>query len=278
MVHVGAGVSVQALAAADYARALIRASTAGTPPPAPDAADATLVVAEVFGPTLQGEGPSTGRRAAFIRLGGCNLHCTWCDTPYTWDAARHDLRAELQRVPVPAILHDVAVMDVPLAVVTGGEPLLHQTQPGWGLLLEGLGQLGVAVEVETNGTQTPNRPTQAHVTRFNVSPKLGHADGGRDPLERRVVPEALAAFAKLARVHDGAAFKFVAQGPGDLDEIGALVTRHHIPREAVWVMPEGTTVDAILAGQRLLADPVIGRGWNLTTRLHTLLWGSERAR
>ena len=43
----------------------------------------TLVVAEVFGPTVQGEGPSAGRRASFIRLGGCNLHCDWCDTKFT---------------------------------------------------------------------------------------------------------------------------------------------------------------------------------------------------
>jgi 7-carboxy-7-deazaguanine synthase len=62
-----------------------------------------LVVSEVFGPTIQGEGPHAGQRAAFVRLGGCNLTCTWCDTAYTWDARRYDLRAELHRVPITRV-------------------------------------------------------------------------------------------------------------------------------------------------------------------------------
>ena len=50
----------------------------------------TLPVAEVFAPTFQGEGPYLGRSADFIRLGGCNLTCYGCDTPYTWDASRYE--------------------------------------------------------------------------------------------------------------------------------------------------------------------------------------------
>ena len=57
-----------------------------------------LVVAEIFGPTWQGEGPSAGQVAAFVRLGLCNLTCAWCDTAYTWDRSRFDLRAELRRM------------------------------------------------------------------------------------------------------------------------------------------------------------------------------------
>jgi hypothetical protein len=71
-------------------RAPSTAMTARTRP-----AGATLPVSEVFGPTFQGEGALRGAGASFIRLGGCNLTCRDCDTPYTWDAARYDLRAEL---------------------------------------------------------------------------------------------------------------------------------------------------------------------------------------
>ena len=60
-------------------------------------ADGGLVVAEVFGPTFQGEGPSTGQRAGFVRLGRCNLDCSWCDTPYTWDWERFDPAAATRR-------------------------------------------------------------------------------------------------------------------------------------------------------------------------------------
>lgn len=62
--------------------------------------DHSLVVSEVFGPTHQGEGPHAGQLCAFVRLMGCNLSCSWCDTPYTWDASRYDLKAEGHRMTV----------------------------------------------------------------------------------------------------------------------------------------------------------------------------------
>src|SRR5687768_9454687 len=86
-----------------------------------------LVVSEVFGPTWQGEGPSLGRRAGFVRLGRCNLACSWCDTPYTWDWDRFDPAVELTRMSVDAIADRIASMEVPLVVITGGEPLLQQS-------------------------------------------------------------------------------------------------------------------------------------------------------
>ena len=85
-----------------------------------------LVVSEVFGPTFQGEGPSTGHRAAFVRLGRCNLTCTWCDTPYTWDWERFDPSVELSRRTVAALLAEIEAMAPEIVVVTGGEPLLQQ--------------------------------------------------------------------------------------------------------------------------------------------------------
>lgn len=135
----------------------------------------TLVVREVFGPTVQGEGPSTGRRCAFIRLGGCNLTCTWCDTPETWDARRFDLRATLTRTTVEDIVTRALDGLPDLIVITGGEPLLHQQQDGWRSLLGTLRAAGVETEVETNGTQEPDALTAQWITRFNVSPKLAHA-------------------------------------------------------------------------------------------------------
>src|SRR5262245_52198924 len=67
----------------------------------------SLVVSEVFGPTWQGEGPSIGRRCGFVRLGRCNLACTWCDTPYTWDWERYDPAKELHRRLVTEVVADL---------------------------------------------------------------------------------------------------------------------------------------------------------------------------
>jgi organic radical activating enzyme len=71
-------------------------------------------------------------------------------------------------------------------------------------------------------------------------------------------------------------FKFVAVSVEDLDEIATLVDTHDL--SPVWIMPEGTDPDALIALAKELAAPVIARGWNFTPRLHVLLWGDERGR
>lgn len=231
----------------------------------------TLTVSEVFGPTVQGEGPTCGRPASFIRLGGCNLTCTWCDTSYTWDARRHDLRRELRRRPVAALLDEVLAHGTPIAVITGGEPLLHQPQPAWGRLLTGLSAAGRQVEVETNGTIAPSRLTAELVTRFNVSPKLAHAGG---PAGRRIRPGALRALHATGK----AVFKFVCREPADLREAGEAARQAGIPPDLVWIMPEGTAPAVLAARMQALAGPAIEAGYSLTTRLHVLVWGDERGR
>jgi 7-cyano-7-deazaguanosine (preQ0) biosynthesis protein QueE len=227
----------------------------------------TLVVSEVFGPTVQGEGPSLGCRAAFLRLGRCNLDCRWCDTPFTWDWERFDPAVELHERSVDDVVAQVDAMGVDRVVVTGGEPLLQQRrlQP----FLVAAHHRGWAVEVETNGTLAPTGTTTRLVERFNVSPKLANSGVVEG---KRIVPEALHALQATGK----AAFKFVATGPGDLDEIQAIVDAHGLA--PVWVMPEGTTPDAVIETARRMADAVVARGWSLTTRLHVLLWGDERGR
>jgi len=236
------------------------------------AAADSLVVSEVFGPTIQGEGPSTGRRTSFIRLGGCNFSCWWCDSAYTWDATRYDLRDELNRRSVMDLLGEVAGHKTPMVVISGGEPLLHQHQPAWGRLLAGLTDgLGMEIEVETNGSQAPSTLTAARVSRFNVSPKLSHAG---DLASLRFNPAAISALLTTGR----AVFKFVCASRDDLDETAAMAEGLGIPPGLVWIMPEGTDPATLTERLRELADPAIAAGYNLTTRLHVLAWGNKRGR
>jgi 7-carboxy-7-deazaguanine synthase len=231
-----------------------------------------LLLSEVFGPTLQGEGPSQGRRAAFVRLGLCNLDCTWCDTPYTWDwsgknGPRQD-RGALYHSEAADLAEQLRLLRVPLVVITGGEPMLQQT--ALGPLVRLLAESRVDVEIETNGTlPATDFDVSAHA-RFNVSPKL--SGSGVEP-QRALNPEVLSDY---ERRH--AAFKFVVSELAELDEVQQLVDDLDIDPARVWIMPEGRHGPIVLAGMRLLAEPVIERGWNLTTRLHVLLWGDERGR
>jgi organic radical activating enzyme len=220
---------------------------------------------------VQGEGRSLGRRASFIRLGGCNLSCSWCDTPETWDGGRFDLRQTLTRTPVEEIVARALVGAPGLVVITGGEPLLHQQQQAWDDLLVRLAAARVEIEVETNGTIPPTVHTASKVTSFNVSPKLAHAG---DPKTKRVNAEALAVLRWTYR----AIFKFVCATADDVDEVAAFTRDHDIPKHLVWIMPEGTTHDQLQDRLAVLAEPTIAAGFNLTTRLHVHAWGDEKGR
>ncbi|GAA3251102.1 7-carboxy-7-deazaguanine synthase QueE [Dactylosporangium siamense] len=228
-----------------------------------------LLVAEMFGPTFQGEGPSAGQQAAFVRLSRCNLSCPPCDTPETWDTSRFDLREYTTHRTVAEVAAWLLAQPAQLVVITGGEPLLQQDRlvP----LVEAITAAGRRVEVETNGTIVPAPELVAAGTTFNVSPKLSRFAGAKDQ-QRRFNPDALAALLASGR----AVFKFVAGDLSDLDEVAQVQAAHGL--DPVWVMPEGTSSREVLDRAQALADAVLDRGWHLSSRVHILLWGDVRGR
>lgn len=225
-----------------------------------------LRVAEMFA-SFQGEGPSAGQRAAFIRLSGCGVGCSWCDEPQTWDWSRFSRDQESSRATVDEACAWAVATGAGLVVITGGEPLAQQRAVTG--LAGALAAAGLRVEVETSGTVVPAPELCAAVSMFSVSPKLANSGV---PVERRIRPDALAAFAACGN----AVFKFVACGTGDLDEAGELAARFGLA--PVWIMPEGTTASRVLEGMRELADGVLERGWNLSGRSHVLIWDGARGR
>jgi organic radical activating enzyme len=91
--------------------------------------------------TLQGEGRFTGHASYFIRLGGCDVGCVWCDVKDSWDASKHPL------VPITEIVASVVASGTKIAVVTGGEPMMHNLDA----LTEMLKAKGIRTHVETSG-------------------------------------------------------------------------------------------------------------------------------
>lgn len=237
-----------------------------------------LPVNEIFGPTIQGEGPHTGHRCYFVRLGGCNLHCSWCDTPYTWDPTRYDLAAENPEMDweeIIAKLRDLGAIPGDVVVLSGGEPLIHHHR------LHGLLHPDFRWHVESNGTIPPPRWWADVIAHTTLSPKI-HDQG--DPEKRRLKPKALRKWADLTLRGVPVVWKFVVDWrqadylDRDLAVIDHLVADYGLPHQAVWLMPLGTTRDDVLAGQKRAGAVALDRGYNLTTRLHTLLWGDERGR
>ena len=219
--------------------------------------------------SIQGEGVSAGRPSVFLRLATCNLTCSWCDTKYTWDWQRYDRREQIVSLEASDVRRRLDAMSCRHLVITGGEPMLQQTELG--PLAGSLNAGGWSIEVETNGTIAPNAEMAAAVSQWNVSPKTSNSGNVAD---RRETAGALRAFVELPE----AWFKFVVAEPEDVDEVAALVDRHRLPEGRVLLMPEGTTPEAVRERGEWIAEQCVRRGYRFTTRLHIVLWGDERGR
>ena len=92
--------------------------------------------------TIQGEGFHQGKAAYFIRLGGCDVGCVWCDVKDSWEADKHP------RKKVEDIVQEAAAFRGRMAVITGGEPLMHDCS----YLTESLRRQGFALNIETSGS------------------------------------------------------------------------------------------------------------------------------
>lgn len=212
---------------------------------------------------IQGEGISQGAPRVFIRLSGCNLHCVWCDTPYTWnwtesqfaheDGKKFDISEERVKVGLADIANKVSAFQPVGIVITGGEPLLQQRQlPAMiDAIKEQTGP--IYVEIETNGSIAPDAQIVERVNQFNVSPKLHHS--GNEP-SLALNPDRLSFW----RGCPGANFKFVVSSPKDLDEIDTLIRSHRIPASRVSLMPLGRDGVSLRARSEWLTEECLKRG------------------
>jgi 7-carboxy-7-deazaguanine synthase len=107
--------------------------------------------------TIQGEGFYQGHAAYFIRLGGCDVGCVWCDVKESWDADAHP------KYTIDEMVKWVVDAQAPLAVITGGEPLLHNLDA----LTTALKNKGIKTNIETSGSS----PLSGKWDWICVSPK-----------------------------------------------------------------------------------------------------------
>lgn len=107
--------------------------------------------------TLQGEGVHQGKAAYFIRLGGCDVGCVWCDVKESWEADKHPLFS------INELVDAVKKTPAQMVVITGGEPLLHDLT----LLTKALHEAGLRVHIETSGSS----PLSGELDWITLSPK-----------------------------------------------------------------------------------------------------------
>lgn len=209
-------------------------STQGPAASAPGTVRSALPVMEAFY-TVQGEGLYTGQAAYFIRLGGCDVGCAWCDVKESWDMDAHP------KVAVDDIVAEAARHPARIAVVTGGEPLMHDLGP----LTAALRVAGFRTHLETSGTH----PLSGAWHHICFSPKKFKA-----PLQE--VRQA---------AHE---LKVIVVNKHDL--IWADEHAAQVPTDCVrFLQPEWSRRDAVmpLIVEKVMADP----RWRISLQTHKYL-------
>lgn len=225
-----------------------------------------MKIAEIFY-SIQGEGMLAGVPSVFVRTSGCNLRCTWCDTPYTsW-------KPEGLEVALDAMLAEAGRYHAAHAVVTGGEPMIaDEIVP----LTEALKSSGLHVTIETAGTVHQ----AVACDLMSISPKLANStphdrEGGRWAAQHdrlRYQPEVL----KKLMAEYAYQLKFVVAAPEDLGEIENILKETGADRSRVVLMPEGTDTATLRDRGRWLAEICKRERFRLGPRLHIDLYGNRR--
>jgi len=227
-------------------------------------------ISEIFH-SIQGEGSLTGVPSVFVRTSGCNLRCTWCDTPY---ASWHPEGDEL---PIPEIVRRVSEFRADFVVITGGEPMIAR---GIHELSSALREAGMHITIETAGTVAPNGIA---CDLASVSPKLANSTPAEGTIDTawiarhestRLNPEIIQQWFTIPDYQ----LKFVVSEPSNLKEIQALLSSIPcaIPSHRIQIMPEGTTPAVLLQRQREWVEICKTFGYRLNHRLHVDLFGNTR--
>ncbi len=202
--------------------------------PAPTTAAPGIAVMESF-LTVQGEGTFTGQAAWFIRTGGCDVGCTWCDVKESWEAGAHPIRS------VDDLVSEASTRPARIAVVTGGEPLMQDLGP----LTDALRAAGFRTHLETSGAH----PLSGRWHWICLSPKKF----------KPALPEVFAAAHEL---------KVIVSNRHDLGWADEQAARVNGPC-ALFLQPEWSKRDEMmpLIIEKVKADP----RWRISLQTHKYL-------
>lgn len=223
-----------------------------------------MKINEIFH-SIQGEGKLAGVPSVFVRTTGCNLRCTWCDSPATsWEPVG-------EQMSLDGILDRLADYACTHVVLTGGEPLLAD---GVEELTRRIRKGGYHLTIETAATIWKDVVCDL----ASISPKLGNStpwdrDGGRraEIHERhRINLDTIRRFMAMGEFQ----LKFVVDSPTDVAEVDALIHALGAVNEVdVMLMPQGVTEPELAERGRWVAEICKQRGFRFCPRLHIALYG-----
>lgn len=234
-----------------------------------------IPVAEIFGPTIQGEGLDAGLPCYFVRTGGCDFSCSWCDSLHAVLPERVRNLGRSDEIAIIARLVELGLEPGDMVVLSGGNPALHDLFA----LVDRLHAFGVKVSVETQGTRW--KPWLNDVDTLIVSPKppsSGMAQTPQDVFDFFACVDLTSNVAIKVVVGDDADYEFAAAVHARLPGVPFFMSVLNDAGSDV----DGFSLAGVLARYRWLCEKVAAdkrmQRARVMPQLHTLAWGSEMGR
>ncbi len=228
-----------------------------------------MKISEIFY-SIQGEGPSAGRPAVFVRFQGCNLKCPFCDSKYTWNGNYTEMDAseviEQAIEKVEEEIGELVLYNDILVVFTGGEPMMYQESLK--KCIEGFRGKGFTdFEIETNGTLSPQSKNIISIfdgVHFIISPKLNMMDNEED--------------VDVMKFSTPRTLKFVVEDKEDCRDVMDWYCDNITRGEEIYFMPKGKFKADLEKNSKEIVEMCKKYGVKFTPRLHIDIYGNARGK
>lgn len=243
---------------------------------------AKIPVMEVFGPTIQGEGMVIGRKTIFVRTGGCDYRCAWCDSAFTWNGTEKatmmtpmDVMHEIWKLGAVTQKDGSVVLNFDHVTISGGNPAL--IGPAMEELIDMLHNAGIKVGLETQGSRWQKWMTKIDDLIISPKPPSSQMETNWEVLDDIIQ--------KLQDVGANFSLKVVVFNDEDFDYAKKVHQRYPAVPFFLSVGNEAPNEEGDISGRllkkldwlwdKVLQDPTMNDARPLP-QLHTLVWSNKR--
>lgn len=241
-----------------------------------------IPVAEIFGPTIQGEGPNVGLKTLFVRVVGCDFKCEWCDSKFAWKMNNNSEQYGDMKL-AKELLDMCNKTNTAHVILTGGNPCLYD----FGKVIDFLHNEGISVDVETQGSKTPYWLCKADTVVFSPKAPSSKQPDVKDNINSWIEVIGATEFRpKIVikiPVFDEEDFKFAESYYNDVVMNAIWQTnldvKMYLSVGNTNTTEKGSIADRILLDYEKLIERTMESGMKkvyVLPQVHTLVWGNKQ--